>query len=115
MQGTGGLAMDHDDRSRGRAGGTPSSGQHSTSPHAGVPGKTTLTAQLPPVQRKAALDGRAVQMRARDAQSASEVSGSVIQRRETSTGVSLESGTAQDIAAHGVRGSAQPLPFQDRI
>lgn len=38
-----------------------------------------------------------------------------MQRRDTSTGISLESGKAQDVAAHGVSGSAQPLPHHGRI
>jgi hypothetical protein len=38
-----------------------------------------------------------------------------VQRRETSTGMSLESGKAQEVAAHGVSGSAQPLPHHDRL
>jgi hypothetical protein len=69
--------MDHEDRSYGRDRGTPASGPRSTASQAVGPGKTTLTAGLAPVQR-----------------------------RETSTGMSLESGTAQDVAAHGVSGSS---------
>lgn len=65
--------MKHDERKYGLGGGMRSSGQNSTSSQSGVPGKTTLTMGLPPVQRKAALDDRAVQMRERDAQSASDV------------------------------------------
>lgn len=78
--------MDHEDHSYGRDRGTPASGPRSTASQGVGPGKTTLTAGLAPVQR-----------------------------RETSTGMSLESGTVQDIAAHGVSGSAQPLPHHDRI
>jgi hypothetical protein len=62
--------MDYSDRSYGRGRGTPASAPRSTSSQAAVPGKTTLTAGLAPVQR-----------------------------RDTSTGMSLESGKAQDVAA----------------
>jgi outer membrane protein OmpA-like peptidoglycan-associated protein len=77
--------MDHDDRSYGSGRETAASAR-STSSHAAVPGKTTLTAGLASVQR-----------------------------RETSTGMSLDSGKALEVAAQGVSGSAQPLPHRDRI
>lgn len=77
--------MDHD-RSSSRDRGTRASGPRSTALQAAAPGKTTLTAGLAPIQL-----------------------------RETSTGMSLDGGKAQEVAAHGVSGSPQALPHRDRI
>ncbi|TMQ08158.1 MAG: DUF4157 domain-containing protein [Deltaproteobacteria bacterium] len=101
--------MEHDDRKYGQGAGRRSAGQDSTS-HAGVPGRTTLTGALPPVQLKT---DSAVQRSAAAPTTAAMPPVGLIQRAFGRT--SLDSGAAQDIAAHGVSGSGQALPFRDRI
>ena len=78
--------MDHTDRDHDRGRGAPAAGPRSTSSQTVAPGKATLTAALAPVQL-----------------------------RETAAGMSLDSGKAQEVAAHGVSGSPQPLPHHDRV